>query len=141
MSYLLDTCVISLLRNSVAPEVRQWFEEKDENLFFLSVVSIAEIEDGIARLRSSQKKKDLQDWLYGNLMPRFESRILSIDIKTAKTWGHLNAHLLTKGKQSNVQDLYIAATAQVYGFAIVTTNTKDFIPTGLVVLNPWKPIN
>ena len=35
--------------------------------------------------------------------------------------------------------LILAATAERYGFVIVTRNTKDFAGTGVRVLNPWLP--
>lgn len=144
MSYLLDTCILSYLRKDkkeIPKSVQEWFSNKDESLFFLSVVTMAEIEDGIHRLSPSRKKTDLEDWFYGAFQGQFHDKILSIDSSIAKTWGQLNAKLMRKGINIGVQDLYIAATAIVHSLAIVTTNVKDFEPTNVVIFNPWNFIS
>ena len=138
MSYLIDTCVISELRKKIPPHVANWFESKDEELFFISVVTIAELLDGIERLPTSKKKRNLEDWLHGDLLSRFKDRILSIDEKVAKTWGLLSAGLKNKGINVGIQDLYIAATARVNSLAVVTLNLKDFKDTDIPIFNPWS---
>lgn len=138
MSYLLDTCVLSELRKSVPNHVKSWFEEKDQNLFYLSVVTIAELLDGIERLPLSKKKSDLEDWFYGDIQVRFSGRIVDIDQHVAKEWAFQNAMLQKKGITVGVQDLYIAASAKVRGFALVTLNVKDFQSIGIPLINPWK---
>ncbi len=137
MSFLLDTCVISNLRQNLPVKVREWFSEKDDDLFFISVVTLAEIEDGIARLKASRKKIELQEWFYGEFQQRFSECSLPIDEPIARAWGQLNASLTKQGISLGVQDLYIAATAIVHGLAVVTNNTKDFDPTGVAIINPW----
>ncbi len=138
MSFLLDTCVVSLLRQPVPESVEKWFVSKDDDLFYISVVTVAEIEDGIARLSSSRKKRELQEWFYGDFQDNFSDRCLPIDEPVAHAWGQLNAKLTAKGKTIGVQDLYIAATAMVHGLAVVTHNDKDFLSTDIAVVNPWK---
>lgn len=138
MSYLLDTCVISELRRNVPESVSQWFENIDQDLFFISAVTIAEILDGIERLPSSKKRQDLESWFFGEVYTRFKDRILPIDDHVAKEWAYLNAALQKNGHSVGVQDLYIAATAKSHGFSIVTLNIKDFHHTKIPIINPWK---
>lgn len=138
MSYLLDTCVISELRKEVSQSVRDWFDSVDQDLFFISVVTIAELLDGIERLPLSRRKTDLENWFFGEVYSRFKNRILAIDDHVAKEWAYLNASLQRKGHHVGVQDLYIAATAKAHGFAIVTRNVKDFQYTKIAVINPWE---
>jgi predicted nucleic acid-binding protein len=138
VSYLLDTCAISHLRRPVTSPANSWFSDKDQSLFYISVVTLGEIESGIARLEPSRKKRDLEEWFYGPFQERFSDRILPIDAAVAKAWGRLSAKLVSEGNNVGVQDLYIAATALVHSLAIITTNTKDFVATGVVVLNPWE---
>jgi predicted nucleic acid-binding protein len=137
MSYLLDTCVLSELRKFVPPKVVKWFENRNQDLFYISVVSIAEILDGIERLPNSKKRRDLEDWFYGEVHSRFKDRILPIEDHIAKEWACLNASLQKKGLNIGVQDLYLAATARAYGFSLVTLNTKDFRGIDLLLSNPW----
>jgi len=35
-------------------------------------------------------------------------------------------------------DSFIAATALVYGLAVVTRNVNDFSATTVVIFNPWE---
>lgn len=137
MSYILDTCVLSQLRKNIPNKVKEWFESKDQDLFFISVVAIAELWDGIERLENSKKRKDLEDWFFGDVQMRFKGRILSVDDNVALKWGTMNSALKRKGFIVGVQDLYIAATAAVNNFALVTLNTKDFENLELVLVNPW----
>jgi toxin FitB len=138
MSYLLDICAISALRKKVPTHVIHWFENKDEDLFFISAVTLAELFDGVEHLPASKKRSDLEDWLHGNVLARFKDRILPIDEKVAKTWGLLSAHLKNKGINVGTQDLYIAATALVNSLAIVTLNLKDFKDVNISIFNPWE---
>lgn len=137
MSYLLDTCVLSALRKEISPATAKWFTEKEDSLFFLSVVTLGEIWDGIERLPPSKKKSQLEDWFYGKILPEFKGKILPIDERVALEWGQLNASLERKGLHIGVQDLYIAATAKAHSLMIVTLNTKDFVPTEVPVINPF----
>lgn len=138
MSYLLDTCVLSQLRKKVPMHVRNWFESKDQNLFFISAVTIAELWDGIGRLEISEKRKDLEEWFIGEIQTRFKGNLLPIDEAVAIKWGALNSSLQKKGLIVGVQDLYIAATAATRNLVLVTLNTKDFVHIDLTVINPWE---
>jgi predicted nucleic acid-binding protein len=72
-SYLVDTNVISAgspTRGKAQPLV-VWMEAHSADLY-LSVVSVAEIEDGIAKLRrerASRKAAELRAWLDALLLP------------------------------------------------------------------------
>lgn len=138
MSFLLDTCVLSELRKKVPEKTKNWFEGKDQDLFYISVVTIAELWDGIQRLQDSKKKKDLEDWFFGDVHNQFVDRILSIDDRVAKEWGTINANLQKKGICVGVQDLYIGATVKAYGLELVTLNTKDFESLDISIINPWE---
>lgn len=138
MSYLLDTCVLSQLRKRNPAHVYDWFESKNQDLFFISTVTIAELWDGIERLESCKKRKDLEDWFFGEILTRFKGNILSIDESIAIKWGMLNSSLQKKGLTVGVQDLYIAATAAAKNLVLITLNTKDFINIDLTIVNPWE---
>ena len=138
MSYLIDTCVISYLRKEMPSCAMQWFANREEESFLMSVVTVAELLDGIERLKPSKKKRDLESWFFGEVMERFKGRILPIDEQIAKAWGLLSASLRNKGIAVSVQDLYLAATAQVYSLAILTANSKHLKALDLPVINPWE---
>ena len=133
--YLLDTNVVSALRRlDRNPEVGQWVETQRTADLHLSVVTVGEIERGIAQqLRHNPAfAADLALWL-DQILRWYSSRILAFDLPTARRWGLLSA---TLGHDS--ADLLLAATALEHGLTVVTRNVRDFEPTGVPVLNPFQ---
>lgn len=141
MSYLLDTCILSHLRKIKAypnKELEAWFDKHSESSYFISVLCIGEIQKGIAKIseRENKKKMLLEEWLTGGLIPRFEGRILPIDIHTATIWGELCGKGQKSGILFPVIDSLLAASAIQHNLILVTENTKDFIHTNVRLFNP-----
>jgi toxin FitB len=132
--FLIDTVTLSELRRRERdPGVVKWFERQRTADLFLSVVSIGEIERGIARQRAIDLgfAGALAEWL-DRVLTLYGERVVPFDLRTARRWGALSA---TFGNDS--ADLMIAATALENGFTVVTRNVSDFEPTGVNVLNPF----
>lgn len=90
MSFLLDTNVVSEWTKPIPnPGVISWLAGVAEDRVFLSVVTLTELRYGVERLSPGQGRKRLNDWLQGELMMRFEGRILSIDRAIADVCGTL----------------------------------------------------
>ncbi len=104
----------------------------------LSVVTFAELRHGIERLPASKRRKQLDEWLRGELPLRFEQRILQVDGAVADEWGRLVARHDVLGRPIHAMDALIAATAQVHALTLVTRNTSDFEASVKSVMNPWK---
>lgn len=142
MSYLLDTCILSKLRKiGKQPDLKleNWVKKHNENSYFISALSIGEIQSelSIKKNEERQKKLILEDWFLEELIPRFHNRILAIDIGVVLTWGRLCGEKKQKGLIIPVIDGLIAATAIVHNLTVVTENISDFIETGARVFNPW----
>jgi hypothetical protein len=135
---LLDTCVLSELRNPKAhPGVRQAVDACSEDDLFVSVISIGEILKGISLLREGSRRRALEAWLK-TLERDYGDRILSIDLETSRLWGELTAAAQKAGQVVHAADGLIAATALRHGLHVMTRNTADFEPTGVLLLNPWE---
>jgi toxin FitB len=133
--FLIDTVTISELRRRQRdPVLMAWFGRQRATDLFLSVISIGEIERGIARQRATDPgfASALAAWLDG-VLALYGERILSFDLQTARRWGALSAAL---GNRS--ADLMIAASALEHGLTVVTRNVSDFEPTGVAVLDPFR---
>jgi toxin FitB len=133
--FLIDTVTLSELRKRERdPSVVKWFERQRTSDLFLSVISIGEIERGVARQRTTDPgfATALADWL-DKLLSIYGDRILSFDLRAARRWGALSAAL---GNDSI--DLMIAATALENGLTVVTRNASDFEPTSVTVLDPFS---
>lgn len=138
MSFLLDTCVISeLVARQPNPAVLQWVDSVDENMLFLSAITIGEIKRGIEKLPDSKRKSVLQAWLEDDLLIRFRERILPIDTAVMLIWGQLAADLEMQGRPMPAIDSLIAATCLEGKLDLVTRNEGDFVNSGVTVINPW----
>jgi hypothetical protein len=133
--FLIDTVTLSELRRRERdPKVVKWFERQRTADLFLSVVSIGEIERGIARQRAIDPgfAGALAEWL-DRVVTLYGERIVPFDLRAARRWGALSAAF---GNDS--ADLMIAATALENGFTVVTRNVSDFEPAGVPVLDPFS---
>jgi predicted nucleic acid-binding protein len=133
--FLIDTVTLSELRKRKRdPMVVAWFERQRTTDLFLSVISIGEIERGIARQRAIDPgfADALAAWL-DRVLTLYGERVVPFDLGTARRWGALSAAL---GNDS--ADLMIAATALERGLTVVTRNASDFEPTGVVTLDPFS---
>ena len=138
MSFLLDTAVVSeLVRKSPSAAVLKWIEGQDEASLHLSVLTIGELEKGVARLPASVRRNRLQSWVRRDLAERFGGRLLPIDTRTAARWGAIAGESERRGRPLPVIDCLIAATALVHGLAVVTRNVGDFERCGASCVNPW----
>lgn len=139
MSYLLDTCVVSeLMRPVPAASVSAWFDAYAHAPMFLSVLTVGEIAQGIAKLRESARKTALTDWLQQAVLPKYEGRILDVDGAVALRWGALRGDLIRAGRTPPVIDSMLAATALSHGLTLATRNTRDFEAFGVAVIDPWE---
>lgn len=140
--YLLDTNVISLIapskRRTEADEaLAQWVVERSESLW-LSVVTAAEIESGIAkaaRTGAKRKARDLAEW-WGEIRHYYADRILPLDLETAVETGRLMDVALGAGISPGFEDIAIAATGRCNKLVVLTDNEKDFRPLGVEFINP-----
>ena len=136
--FLLDTNVLSeLIKPKPDAKVVQWIEGTNEASMFLSVLTLGEIRNGIARLRSGARRGRLESWLQVDLRERFQDRILPINEAIADRWGAISAAAAAKGKPLPVIDALLAATALHHDLMLVTRNGSDVAASGVVILNPW----
>ena len=137
MTYLLDTCVLSEYKKLTPnPKVVDWLESQSDDLLFLSVLTIGELEKGIVKMPVSKRKSDLEAFVQ-TLLVRFDRRILGLDTATLRRWGTISGLLEAQGRPIPVIDSLMAATALEHELTIVTRNEEDFTPAGVKVLNLW----
>jgi len=135
MTYLLDTNVLAETRKrQPAAGVAEWIAATPPDRMHISVLTLGEIEQGIARSRSRgdhDQAAALERWLH-DLQAGFDDRILPVSLPVATAWGRR-----PQKQPLPAIDALIAATAQVHGLTMVTRNVKDFEPAGIPVLNPF----
>ena len=137
--YLLDTNVVSMLdprRHAHAPALIEWLDRNGASLF-LSVVTIAEMDAGVLKLRRERKSKRADELagLVTSILTDFGDRVLPVDIETAR-------HVARLGEQSHRQpislsDLIIAATATRHGLVLLTRNMDEISRLGIAARDPF----
>jgi predicted nucleic acid-binding protein len=108
-------------------------------LLFMSAVTVAEIEDGIAKLRregASRKSADLTAWL-DTVLHLYGDRILAFDAATARIAGALSDRARGLGHAPGLADIIIAATAQHRELTILSRNLRHLEPLGVAVVDPF----
>lgn len=138
MKYLLDTCVISeIIKRQPDEHVVSWIQCQNEDSFYLSVLTFAEIEKGIEKASDATRKKNLQLWVDDDLKQRFESRIIPIDLRVAVKWGAIQGAAELLGKPMPTVDGLIAVSGLVHNCIVVTRNTSDMAQSSVELFNPW----
>ena len=136
MRFLLDTNVLSeAVAKAPRAEIVSWVERQSLDDIHLSVVTIGEIDFGIARLAEGLKRLRLQAWRDA-IVERTGRRLLPIDLAVVAAWGEVRARAQAEHRTLPVLDAFLAATAEVHGLTLVTRNTKDFEVWGGAVFNP-----
>lgn len=140
--FLLDTNVVSMLapsRAEASADFLEWLDRMDsDGRLFLSVVTVHELEKGIALLDhkgATAKAAGLRVWLAG-LVSTYDDKIIGFDADAAATGGRLEAKALAAGHDPGMADAVIAGIAAVHDLAVVTRNVKHFLPFGVDVLSP-----
>lgn len=135
-AYLLDTNVVSLLSPSRLPATGliAWPDTTEETSeFFLSIVTVHEIERGIVLLErkgATAKASGLRRWMDG-LFARYDYRILPIDATVSALSGKLEAEAIAAGHSPGMADALIAGTARAHDLTVVTLNLRHFEPFGI----------
>jgi toxin FitB len=139
MSYILDTNIISeAISKQPNQQVINWLKSVSPETLYLSVLTIGEINKGIEKLPDSQRKKDIKYWFENDLLIKFNSRILPLNLPVILVWGELVGQLEKKGRKLPVLDSLIAATALYYSYTLVTRNQKDFESIEMETFNPFE---
>ena len=137
MNYLVDTNILSELRQK-RPEskVVNWLRANESSLY-TSVLVTGEIRYGIELLpANSTKRAELLKW-YESLLGIMAGRVLSINARVADEWAKLQAEARAKNLVLSVVDSLLVATARRYQLVLATDNIKDFRAVGLKIVNPF----
>jgi hypothetical protein len=139
--YLLDTNVLSELRKrrsgKIDPAVEAWAGSVDQADMFLSVITLMEVELGVALLerRDPRQAGVLRLWLHDKVIPAFAGRILSIDAAIALRCARLHVP-----ETKSERDAWIAATGLAHDLTVATRNLPDFAGTGVPLVDPWASL-
>lgn len=123
------------------PELIEWMDRNSDRLH-VSVVTIAEIEDGIAksgREGATRKAARRREWLE-TLVHLYSPRILPFDLEAARIAGSLSDRARGRGHVAAFGDLAIAAIATHHDLTILTRNLKHYALLGVAAHDPMAKL-
>jgi toxin FitB len=138
--WLLDTNVIAALINpNGAPSVRKWAGDQNEELFFLSVLTLGEYDKGIHNLDPAHVDRQRYIAARDALEERFKGRVISVNDTIVRRWGEISGRVKREtGQAPQVIDTLLAATAIEFDLYLVTRNIKDTRNSGAILFDPWN---
>ena len=141
--YLVDTNVVSAGAPSrLAPAGLVVWMDTHSPLLWLSAVTVAEIDDGIAKLRregATRRSADLAAW-HEAVLHLYGDRILAFDTATARIAGALSDRARGLGHAPGLSEIIIAATAQRHSLTILSRNIRHFAPLNAPTLDPFTEL-
>jgi predicted nucleic acid-binding protein len=115
----------------------RWLRTAGESNLYLSVVSLAELRQGIERMPTGRRRTNLDAWLTDQLTVRFERRTLSVNAETADIWGRVTALAKRRGLAVEAMDGLIGSLALQHDLSVITRKVSDFTVLGVRLINPW----
>ena len=123
-------------RHEHAPALIDWLNRNGASSF-LSVMTVAEIETGVLKLRRERKAKraaELEN-LLTTILADFSDRVLPVDSDTALQIARLDERV--HRQPIALPDLIVAATAIRYGLMLLTRNMRELGRLGISVCDPF----
>ena len=131
--FLLDTNVVSELQKPKPHgAVVAWLNHLRDDQFFLSAVTLGELQAGIERTRAQDatKAQEIESWV-DQLADSIQ--VLPMDALCFREW----ARVISGKSDTLLEDAMIAATARVHGLTVASRNERDFTALGVTLLNPF----
>lgn len=133
MGLLIDSDIlIGFERQAV--EVDNFIQGREEETFYLSVISASELLHGVHRAKTRKSKATRLAFVEAILA---SIPILEIDLATARCHAQLWSDLSKRGKMIGVHDSWIAATCLAHGLKLVTGNEREFKRVPGLELEVW----
>jgi predicted nucleic acid-binding protein len=138
--FLIDTSTLSLLSPGRRPDLPEGAADKlraHVSRLYLSTITLAEIRQGICKLRrnhSTAKADAIEEWMLG-FRAAYGDRVLPFGVEAAEAAGEISDAATAMGRHPGFPDVAIAGTAQAHDLTILTENVRHFEPLGVPVYN------
>lgn len=137
---MLDTNVVSeLMRPHPEARVAQWLGGLPASSLWLTVVTVAELLEGAARLPEGRRRAEVHEAVE-EVLSGFGSRVLDLDVRTAPYFAQVMTERRGAGRPIDVMDAWLAAACRRHDLPLATRNVKGFEGTGLALVNPWAEV-
>ncbi|SHN70039.1 hypothetical protein SAMN05660350_01732 [Geodermatophilus obscurus] len=135
---VLDTNVVSeLMRPFPDTAVTTWMGAHARESLVTTAITVAEIRFGLARLRDGRRATELRQ-LADEVLGAFPGQVLPFDTAAAGLYGDIAAARERGGHPVDALDAQIAAICRAHSASLATRNSRDFVGTGVELLDPWR---
>ena len=135
---ILDTNLVSEpLKPKPDAAVLAWLDRQAPETLYLTTITLAELQAGIAILPAGKRRTALQETMT-ELVSQFEGRVLSFDQDSVHAFGQVFADTQAAGNPIHFGDCAIAAITIRRGFVLATRNVRDYRGAGIELINPWN---
>jgi toxin FitB len=135
---VVDTNVASeLMRPSPSSVVRDWVISRASGELYTTAITVAEIRYGLERMAEGRRRDRLRT-AAEEVFTAFSDYILPFDADAAAHYALVVARREGMGLPIEGFDAQIAAICRTRGAALATRNVKDFLETGIDVVDPWE---
>lgn len=135
---VLDTNVVSeLMRAQPAPAVLSWMRDNAGNSLYTTTITVAEIRYGMARLPEGRRRESLHQ-AANEIFAAFPRQVLPFDLGAANAYGDVVTGREGSGNPIDGFDAQIAAICRSQSATLATRNLKDFLDTGIVLIDPFQ---
>lgn len=135
---ILDTNVVSeLMRPEPDVRVRHWVGGRRADELATTAITVAEVRYGIERLPDGRRKEGLLS-AAADLFAAFGDLVQPFNALAATWFGPVMVRRASLGLPIEGFDAQIAAICRARGAALATRNVKDFLETGVDVIDPWS---
>lgn len=132
MKYLLDTNICIYLIKRKSPEIIHELEKVGFENVYLSTITVAELEYGVA---NSCRQQEAQVALLEFML---SFTVLDFTQSSANCYGRIRKELKDKGEPIGEMDMLIASIALANNLTIVTNNEREFTRISNLHVTNWK---
>ena len=135
---IADTNVVSeLMRADAAEAVVKWVSSVEASQLTITVITITEIEYGLARLPDGRRKRDLMT-KWRQVLRAYADKLLAYGTEAAHATADVLAERDRTGHPMGLADAQIAGICRAHAYSLATRNTKDFTGLGLNLVDPFQ---
>ncbi|MGC1197902.1 MAG: type II toxin-antitoxin system VapC family toxin [Geitlerinemataceae cyanobacterium] len=134
MKYLLDTNICIYIMKQRPESVLQRFRVMNQNDLGLSIVTVAELEYGVAKSQNPPLNRSRLD----NFRRPFQ--VVGLSDEDVRVFGDIRADLEQRGTPIGAYDLLIAAQAKSRDLVLVTNNMREFERVSGLRLENWVDV-
>ena len=131
MMYMLDTNICIYIIKKRPPAVQKRFESLGDVFVTVSVMTFAELQNGVEKSTARQHNQNILDAFLANVV------ILPWDTEAGVQYANLRSTLEKGGNLIGNMDLLIVAHALSQGAVLVTHNIREFERIPLLHIEDW----